>query len=150
MPEIKHIYHKKYKSILFSLFFFSCDIWDDRLMVVNRTDKSLIVCENSWVSDTSVYMENKKDIDNFYFTERQIPANKFKRFITNGNWELSFENDTLVFLVYDKEAILKKRIEKPKDNYDIEKIIYVSKGYMEKNDWKVVIDSNNTNRIIKL
>jgi hypothetical protein len=140
---------KKYIIILFSFFFFSCDMWDDRVMVVNSTNRSLIVCENSWVSDTSVYMENKKDIDNFYFSERQIPANTFKRFITNGNWKLSFENDTLVFLVYDKEAILKKRIEKPKDNYDIEKIIYLSKGYIEKNDWKVVIDSNNKNRIIK-
>ncbi|WP_264565773.1 hypothetical protein [Flavobacterium sp. N3904] len=95
-------------------------------------------------------MENKKDVDDSYFHQNQIPANNFKRFITNGNWELSFENDTLMFLVYDKEAILKKRIEKPKDNYDIKKIIYVSKDYMEKNDWKVVIDSNNTNRIIKL
>ena len=115
---------KKYIIVLFSFFFFSCDIWDDRLMVVNRTNKTLIVCDYIWVSDTSIYKENKKK-------------------------EISFENDTLVFLVFDREAILKKRIEKPKDNYDIEKIIYVSKDYIEKNDWKVVIDSNNTNRIIK-
>ncbi len=140
---------KKYIIVLFSFFFFSCDIWDDRLMVVNRTNKTLIVCDYIWVSDTSIYKENKKDIDDFYFHGYQIPANNFKRFIKNGNWELSFENDTLVFLVFDREAILKKRIEKPKDNYDIEKIIYVSKDYIEKNDWKVVIDSNNTNRIIK-
>ena len=51
-------------------------------MVVNRTNKTLIVFTNIWVADTSIYMENKKDIDNFYFTEGQIPANKFKRFST--------------------------------------------------------------------
>jgi len=125
-------------------------MWDDRVMVVNRTNRSLIVCDYYWTPDISIYMKNKKDVDDSYFYHNQISANNFKRFITNGNWELSFENDTLVFLVYDMEAILKKRIEKPKDDYDLEKMIYVSKGYMEKNDWKVVIDSSNTNRIIKL
>ncbi len=125
-------------------------MWDDRLTVVNRTNKSLVVCTRLWVSDTSIYTGNKKDIDYFYSYEGAIPSNNFKRFIKNGNWELSFENDTLVFLVFDKETILKKRIEKPNDDYDIEKIIYVSKDYIKKNDWKVVIDSNNTNRVIKL
>jgi hypothetical protein len=70
--------------------------------------------------------------------------------IKRGNWEDSFiNNDTMVILVFNKNSILKKRIEKPSDNYDINQIIYVSRNFIEKNNWKINIDSTNNSKTIR-
>ncbi|QBN18908.1 hypothetical protein [Flavobacterium nackdongense] len=129
--------------------FVSCDPYDNRLTIINRTNLSLVISDRLWSKDTSIY-NNKIAIDNFEFYEYQVLPYSSKKITTSGSWDRGFKNDTLVILIYNKEAILKKRVEKPSENYDIEQIIYVSRNYIKKNDWKINVNPKKTSKIVRL
>ena len=133
------------------LIFLNCDPGDDKLEIINNTNHYIVVCDRALVSDTSKYNNDDKAIDNFDFDINSIkPKSRFKM-ITKADWESRFEqNDTVVFLVYDKDSIIKKRIEKRSQNYNIEQIIYVSKEYIVSSNWILKIDSINKPKVIKL
>lgn len=139
------------KIIVISFFFIvGCHPIDDRLTIINNTNQTVIIGDRLWSKNQSVYLNNKTPIDNFDFEVNQIQPKSEMKMITRGNWEDSFiNNDTMVILVFNKNSILKKRIEKPSDNYDINQIIYVSRNFIEKNNWKINIDSTNNSKTIR-
>ena len=133
------------------IFFISCDPHDAKLRSVNNISEDLIICPRTYNSDTLVYKQNGVTIDNGDFIENQVKSKEILTMARKGSWDDYFSNDkVIVLLVFFKKDILKKRseTETPSD-YDIKQIIYVSKYFLEKNNWTVVINSVN-NRIIRL
>ncbi len=139
------------KIIIISFFFIvGCDPIDDRLTIINNTNQTVIIGDRLWVEDSSLYLDNKIPIDNFDFEVNQVQAKSKIKMITKGNWESRFENnDTMVILVFNKNSILKKRLEKPSDNYEIKQMIYVSRNFIEKNNWDITIDSTNNSKTVR-
>jgi hypothetical protein len=129
----------------------SCDPIDDRLTIINNTNHDIVVGDRLWLSDTSMYLNNKIQVDQYEFSENTVESKNSLNMIVKGSWNTSFvNNNTMVLLLFNRDSIVKKRIKKPSENYDIEQIIYVSKDYVEKNDWKIVIDSNSHSKIVIL
>ena len=137
------------RNYLFFLLLVSCNPIDNRLTIINNTNQSLVVSDRLWSPDSSDY-NNKLAVDNFEFDEYQVLPYSSKKIITRGSWDRSFENDTIVILVYNRDSIIKKRLKKPFKNYYIEKMIYVSHSYVKKNDWKITIDPKNKSKIVRL
>lgn len=138
-------------AILFILFFvIGCMSIDDKLTIINKTNKALIICPIIALDDTLTYSNNKEYVDNAlpFETNLYLPKEK-KKLQIRGKWE-TLINDTLVFLVFDKDKVVKSKREKPNENYAVQKIIYVSENYLFKHDWTMVIDSSKTPIIVKL
>lgn len=142
---------KKVVFLLFIFIFLGCDPVDSRLTIINQTDRTLKI-DVFTPNDSLEYVTLNKELVDFLskFHDFDVNPNSEKQLSLKGNWEYSFENDTLGFRVFDVEKFNKNRTESPNTNYDIEKIIYVSKSYLEKHNWRVVIDSSKTPKIVKL
>ncbi|MGX7666043.1 hypothetical protein [Flavobacterium pedocola] len=142
------------KNILFFLVFIvfvNCDPGDDKLRIINNTNHVIVIGDRLWLPKPEMYSNDKSAIDNFDFKVNQIKPKSSLKLIRKGDWESRFlENDTIVILVFNRDSIIEKRLKKPSENYDIEQIIYVSKKYVELNNWTVKVDSAINQKIIKI
>ena len=138
------------RNYLFFFLLVSCHPIDDRLTIINNTNQDLVISPRLWSLDSTNYNHNKVAVDNFDFDTYQVSAYSNTKMITRQSWNNSFKNDTMVLVIYNKMGILKKRAEQPEKNYDVEQIFYVSKSYMEQNNWKITIYQKKTSKTIRL
>ena len=102
---------KKLVCYFIVLSFLNCDTGDDKLEIINNTNHNIVVCDRILVSDTAQYNNDDKAIDNFDFDINSIKPKTRLKMIAKEDWESRFEqNDTVVFLVYDKDSITKKEL----------------------------------------
>ena len=144
---------KKYFALcVMIIFLFSCDYVDDKLVINNKTNDTIVVSFFYGFSDADELHKNSKiskfDLEN----ERVCPPLSMKKNFIKGRWDDYFDidNDTMCILVFKKEDIIKKGVGKQIKNYKIFKKIKVSLNFMENNNWVINIDSTASNNFIRL
>jgi len=140
---------KLFLLILLFLFFTSCDRFDQRLCVVNNTNKEVFVVANFDTISVGVISWVKKDIlrrnvkRNGYKPAEIIAIQNSEFFIANKDWELDVKRNkgSLLYLfVFDYEKIKNvaiDSIEYPRDS--LFKRFDLSLDSLEKMNWTVIL-----------
>ncbi len=133
-------------------FLFSCDSWDDKLVINNKTSDTIVVSVFYRFPDKEELYKNNK-IVKFEIEDEEIcpPLAKKKKF-RMGRWDDYFDidKDTMCILVFKKKDIVKKGVGKQIKDYKIFQKIKVSLNFMENNNWMINIDSTATTNFIRL
>ncbi len=132
------------------LFILGCDPVDRRLTIFNDTNSLIVPYFFLWMPETTQYNEINLGTLKNEFKDNQILPKEQKEILIKGDWDLFFENDTLVIFILDKNDIQEKGLKRNIHEYKIISKIKVSHNYAIDNNWLINVDSLNQTKFIKL